>query len=57
MEIFHRIVAEITQHPLIVPIISLVAGIVILIVPKVLNYIVAFYLIVMGIIGFTNHFQ
>jgi hypothetical protein len=57
MELFQRLVSELTQHPLIVPIISLVAGIVILIVPKILNYIVAFYLIIMGIIGFTNHFQ
>jgi hypothetical protein len=33
------------------PLISLVAGILILIVPRLLNYIVAVYLIVMGLIG------
>ena len=33
------------------PIISLVAGILILIMPRLLNYIVAIYLIVIGIIG------
>ena len=33
------------------PIISLIAGILILIMPRLLNYIVAIYLIVIGIIG------
>lgn len=33
------------------PIISLIAGILILIVPRLLNYIVAIYLIVAGILG------
>ena len=33
------------------PIISLIAGILILIMPRLLNYIVAIYLIVMGLIG------
>jgi hypothetical protein len=33
------------------PIVSLVAGILILIMPRLLNYIVAIYLIVIGIIG------
>jgi hypothetical protein len=33
------------------PLISLVAGILILIVPRLLNYIVAIYLILIGIIG------
>jgi hypothetical protein len=33
------------------PLISLVAGILILIIPRLLNYIVAGYLIVMGLIG------
>jgi len=33
------------------PILSLIAGILILIMPKLLNYIVAVYLIVIGIIG------
>jgi DUF3096 family protein len=33
------------------PIVALIAGIVILIVPRLLNYIVAAYLIIIGIIG------
>ena len=32
------------------PLISLIAGILILIVPRLLNYIVAFYLIVVGLL-------
>jgi hypothetical protein len=33
------------------PLVSLIAGILILIVPRLLNYIVALYLIVIGLIG------
>ena len=33
------------------PLISLLAGILILVMPRLLNYIVAIYLIVMGLIG------
>ena len=33
------------------PLVSLVAGILILIVPRLLNYIVAIYLIIMGLLG------
>ena len=33
------------------PLISLIAGILILIMPRLLNYIVALYLIVIGLIG------
>lgn len=39
------------HYNLIAPIIALLAGILILIVPRVLNYVVAFYLIVIGLIG------
>ena len=35
----------------LVPIISLVAGILILVRPRLLNYIVAIYLIVVGVLG------
>jgi hypothetical protein len=35
----------------LVPVVSLIAGILILIRPKLLNYIVAVYLIVVGLIG------
>jgi len=38
----------------LVPIVSLVAGIAILIVPRLLNYIVAAYLIVIGVLGIVN---
>ena len=37
------------------PLAALVAGILILIVPRVLNYIVAVYLIVIGLIGLFGH--
>jgi hypothetical protein len=33
------------------PLISLIAGILILIVPRMLNYIVALYLIIIGLLG------
>ena len=33
------------------PLVSLIAGILILIMPRMLNYIVAIYLIVIGLIG------
>lgn len=38
-------------HPMAAPVVSLVAGILILIFPQILNYIVAIYLIVVGILG------
>ena len=37
------------------PLFSLIAGILILIVPRLLNYIVAIYLIVMGLLGLFGH--
>ncbi|HET7299380.1 MAG TPA: DUF3096 domain-containing protein [Oleiagrimonas sp.] len=40
-----------TLHIALVPLVSLIAGILILIRPKLLNYIVAIYLIVIGVIG------
>ena len=38
-------------HLVLGPLISLIAGILILIMPRLLNYIVAVYLIVIGLIG------
>ncbi len=35
------------------PLFALIAGILILIFPRILNYVVAIYLIVRGILGFT----
>jgi hypothetical protein len=38
----------------ITPLVALIAGILILIVPRLLNYIVAIYLILVGIMGLNN---
>lgn len=38
-------------HLTIGPVVSLIAGILILLVPRLLNYIVAIYLIIIGLIG------
>jgi hypothetical protein len=38
-------------HLAIAPLVSLMAGIFILVMPKLLNYIVAIYLIVIGLLG------
>jgi hypothetical protein len=37
------------------PLIALIAGILILIVPRLLNYIVAIYLIIVGVTGIWPH--
>lgn len=39
------------------PLIALIAGILILLMPRILNYVVAIYLIAIGIIGLAQHFQ
>lgn len=44
------------MHPLLTPILSLIAGIIILIFPTILNYVVAIYLIIMGILGLASAF-
>jgi hypothetical protein len=36
------------------PIIALIAGILILVIPRLLNYIVALYLIIIGIMGLMH---
>jgi len=38
----------------LLPVVSLAAGIAILIVPRLLNYIVAGYLILVGVLGLVN---
>jgi hypothetical protein len=38
-------------HVAVQPLIALIAGILILIVPRLLNYVVAIYLIIVGLIG------
>ena len=40
-----------TIHLTLAPLISLIAGILILVMPRLLNYIVAIYLIAIGLIG------
>ena len=41
-------------HLALTPIISLIAGILILVMPKLLNFVVAAYLIVIGVIGLVG---
>ena len=38
------------------PLVALIAGILILVMPRLLNYIVAIYLIIIGILGLAAHF-
>ncbi|HEY8519228.1 MAG TPA: DUF3096 domain-containing protein [Gammaproteobacteria bacterium] len=38
----------------LVPVLSIIAGIAILIMPRLLNYIVALYLIVAGVLGLVS---
>jgi Protein of unknown function (DUF3096) len=38
------------------PLVALIAGILILIMPRLLNYIVAIYLILIGLVGLFGHF-
>lgn len=37
------------------PIVALVAGVLILLLPRLLNYVVAIYLIAVGILGMLQH--
>ncbi len=43
-----------TIHLQLMPLLALIAGILILVAPKLLNYIVAIYLIVIGVVGLFN---
>ena len=47
------------MHLSLTPLVSLVAGILILVMPRLLNYIVAVYLIVIGVLGLVGdvHFR
>ena len=36
------------------PIVALIAGILILVMPKLLNYVIAIYLIIIGVLGLTH---
>ena len=39
------------------PLVALIAGVVILLAPRLLNYIVAIYLILIGLSGLSPHFM
>lgn len=41
---------------LVSPLVALIAGIIILLIPRLLNYIVALYLIIIGLLGLSHHF-
>lgn len=43
-----------TIHLNAVPVVSLIAGVLILVQPKLLNYIVALYLIIIGTLGLIH---
>lgn len=42
------------MHPLVNPVVSIVAGILVLIYPRILNYVVAIYLILIGVMELTQ---
>ncbi|TMH67786.1 MAG: DUF3096 domain-containing protein [Betaproteobacteria bacterium] len=41
----------------IAPIVALIAGILILFIPRLLNYIVALYLIIIGVLGLVGRYM
>ena len=40
----------------VAPIVALIAGILILFIPRLLNFIVALYLIIIGVLGLVGHY-
>jgi hypothetical protein len=43
-------------HPAVAPLIALIAGVLILLMPRILNYVIALYLILVGLLGlFGGH--
>jgi hypothetical protein len=47
-----------TLDPVLInPLIALIAGILILLMPRLLNYVVAIYLVAIGILGLAQHMQ
>ena len=55
---FHGEETTMTLDPVLIsPLIALIAGILILLMPRLLNYVVAIYLIAIGIIGLAHHFR
>lgn len=43
-----------TIHLTVVPVVSLIAGVLILVQPKLLNYVIALYLIIIGVLGLIH---
>jgi hypothetical protein len=41
-------------HPAFQPVVALIAGILILLMPRLLNYVVAIYLIIIGVLGLLH---
>jgi Protein of unknown function (DUF3096) len=56
----HRPCRQTQDNPMVIttahitPLVALIAGILILVVPRLLNYIVALYLIFIGLVGFNG---
>jgi hypothetical protein len=50
---------KIDEHDVTVvnPLIAPIAGILVLLMPRLLNYVVAIYLIVIGVLGLAHHFN
>jgi len=46
-----------TTAVIVPPLVALIAGILILIIPRLLNYIVALYLIIIGLAGLLPYFS
>ncbi|HXS22049.1 MAG TPA: DUF3096 domain-containing protein [Steroidobacteraceae bacterium] len=48
---YQRVSMYLHLHLMLAPLVALIAGILILVVPRLLNYIVAIYLIIIGLAG------
>lgn len=46
--------SDMTIHLELIPLLSVIAGIAVLVVPRLLKYIVGFYLIAIGILGMVH---
>jgi hypothetical protein len=54
---YGEIVMPALNSEFVSPLVALIAGILILLMPRLLNFVVAIYLIVIGVIGLAPHFQ
>jgi len=46
-----------TTTVLLPPVVAIIAGILILLMPKLINYVIALYLIVIGVLGIASVWQ